>query len=40
MLIFLTFRYTKIFNEWKGKRISDINKETTGIMKQSSMAAS
>lgn len=36
MLIFLTFRYTKVFNEWKGKRISDINKETTGIMKQAS----
>ena len=28
MLIFLTFRYTKVFNEWRNKRLSDINKET------------
>lgn len=28
MLIFLTFRYTKAFNESKNKRISEINKET------------
>jgi hypothetical protein len=33
MLIFLTFRYTKVFNEWKSKRLNDINKETQGIMK-------
>ena len=34
MLIFLTFRYTKVFNEYKNKRIKDINKETNGILKQ------
>jgi serine/threonine protein kinase len=34
MLIFLTFRYTKAFNEWKSKRIHDIQKETQGIIKQ------
>jgi hypothetical protein len=28
MLIFLTFRYTKVFNEWRSKKLSDINKET------------
>lgn len=28
MLIFLTFRYTKVFNEWKSKRLHDIGKET------------
>jgi len=28
MLIFLTFRYTKAFNESKNNRISEINKET------------
>ena len=34
MLIFLTFRYTKAFNESKNKRIQEINKETQGILKQ------
>lgn len=34
MLIFITFRYTKVFNEWKHKRVHDINKETQGILKQ------
>ena len=34
MLIFLTFRHTKVFNEYKNKRIKDINKETNGILKQ------
>ncbi len=28
MLIFLTFRYTKVFNEWRHKKLNDINKET------------
>lgn len=28
MLIFLTFRYTKAFNEWRGKKLADIAKET------------
>jgi hypothetical protein len=34
MLIFLTFRYTKAFNEWRNKRLTEINKETQGILKQ------
>ncbi len=34
MLIFLTFRYTKVFNEYKAKRMKDINKETSGILRQ------
>lgn len=33
MLIFLTFRYTKVFNEWKQKRLTEIGKETQGILK-------
>ena len=28
MLIFLTVRYTKVFTEWKSKRLHDIGKET------------
>ena len=27
MLIFLTFRYTKTFEEWKSKRLTEIGKE-------------
>jgi hypothetical protein len=34
MLIFLTFRYTKVFNEQKNKRLQEIDKETKGILKQ------
>jgi hypothetical protein len=34
MLIFLTLRYTKVFNEWKGKRLNELGKETQGIIKQ------
>ena len=33
MLLFLTFRYTKTFNEWKTKRLTEIGKETQGILK-------
>jgi hypothetical protein len=40
MLIFLTFRYTKVFNEWKAKRLSQINKETQSILKQSAAGQS
>ena len=41
MLIFLTLRYTKTFNEWKSKRLTDLGKETQGILKQQqSMALS
>ena len=39
MLIFLTFRYTKVFNEWRNKRLTDINKETQGILKGQSVAS-
>jgi hypothetical protein len=39
MLIFLTFRYTKVFSEWRSKKLSDINKETQGILKAQSVAS-
>ena len=39
MLIFLTFRYTKVFNEWRNKKLSDIKKETQGILKAQSVAS-
>lgn len=39
MLIFLTLRYTKVFNEWKVKKLSDLGKETQGIMKQQNAIA-
>lgn len=35
MLIFLTLRYTKVFNEWKTKKLTEIGKETQSIIKQS-----
>ena len=39
MLIFLTLRYTKIFNDWKTKRLQEIGKETQGILKNQQNAA-
>ncbi len=35
MLIFLTFRYTKAFIEWRGKRLADISKETKRVKAES-----